>query len=110
VVIKILGWFSITLAVLALAPSIVPGAMSVLAYYLSLVALIFSIWTIKSGGVYYFKTTATIVCVGMFIFNDYLRLYSSLPQATWAEKLGLYTFYILIGVVGLTRVKKHSKQ
>ena len=68
--IKILGWFSIFLATLALAPSIVPGAMSVLAFYLCLVALVMSIITIKSAGVFYFKTTAIIVCIGMLIVND----------------------------------------
>ncbi len=82
--------------------------MSVLAFYLSLAALIISIFSIKSGGVFYFKTTAAIVFFGMLIVNDYLRLYGSLPQATWAEKLGMYTFYILICMAGVISVKKRS--
>ena len=106
---KILGWFSITLATIALVPSIVPGAMSVLAFYLSLMALVVSITSIKYIGVFYFKITAIIVCVGMLVVNDYLRLYSSLPQATWGEKLGLYVLFIAICIIGFFIVKKYRK-
>jgi hypothetical protein len=59
--------------------------MSVLAFYLSLVVLAISITTIKSAGIFYFKTTVIIVCVGMLIVNDYLRFFGSLPQATWGK-------------------------
>ena len=107
--IKILGWFSIIITTLALAPSIVPGAMSILAFYLSLGALIVSILTIKSADVFYFKTTAIIVCVGMLVVNDYLRFYGSLSQATWAEKIGLYAFYIVICITGFFKAKKYCK-
>ncbi|PWS54660.1 hypothetical protein DK924_09095 [Pseudoalteromonas sp. meg-B1] len=72
-------------------------------------ALIVSISTIKSAGVFYFKTTAIIVCVGTLVFNDYLRFYGSLPQATWAEKIGLYAFYIVICITGFFKAKKYCK-
>ena len=107
--IKIVGWFSIVIAILALAPSVVPGTMSVLAFFLSLSVLIISISTIKTAGVFYFKTTAIIVFIEMLIVNDYLRLYDSLSQATWGERLGLYAFYIVICITGFFKAKKYSR-
>ena len=107
--IKILGWFSIILATIALVPSIVPGAISVLSFYLSLMALVIAITSIKYAGVFYFKMTAIIVCVGMLVVNDYLRLYSSLPQVRWGEKLGLYGIYVAICIAGFFIVKKYRK-
>jgi uncharacterized membrane protein len=70
---------------MALAPSLVAGAIPVLAFYLSFVALVIAITSIKSTGVFYFKTTAIIVCFGMLMVNDYMRLYYSFPPATWGE-------------------------
>jgi hypothetical protein len=83
--------------------------MSVLAFYLCLVALAMYIITIKLAGVFYFKTTAIIVCIGMLIVNDYLRLYGSIPQASWGQKLGLYAFYIAICTLGVIISKRHCK-
>ncbi|MBU2970413.1 hypothetical protein KO527_13745 [Pseudoalteromonas sp. C2R02] len=104
-----IGWFSIVLAFLALAPSLVPGALSLLAFYLSLVSLIISITTIKSFGIIYFKATSIIVGFGMLIINDYLRIYGSLPQSTWVEKMSLYGIYLIICSIGLLSVKRHGE-
>ena len=76
--------------------------MSVLVLYLSLGILIISI-----AGVFYFKTTAIIVCIGMLFVNDYLRFYGSIPKATWGEALGLFAFYIIICTVGFSKAKKY---
>lgn len=105
-----IGWFSIVLAFLALAPSLIPGALSLLAFYLSLVSLIISITTIKSFGIIYFKRTSIIVGFGMLIINDYLRIYGSLPpQSTWVEKMSLYGIYLIICSIGLLSVKRHGE-
>jgi hypothetical protein len=82
---KIFGWMSILVVTLVLAPSVVPGAMSMLASYIALMSLITSIITIKSGDVFYFKITAIISAIGLFIVNDGLRLYGSLPQIPLLE-------------------------
>jgi hypothetical protein len=87
----------------------VPGAMSVLALYLSLSILVISITTIKSTGVFYFKTTTIIVCIGMLFVNDYFRFYGSLPKATWGEEIGLYAFYIIICITGFSKAKKYRQ-
>lgn len=84
--------------------------MSILAFYFSLIVLAISIITIKSTGVFYFKTTAIIVCFGVIIVNDYLRLYGSISQVSWNERLGLYAFYVVICIVGFIKTKKYFKQ
>ena len=80
--------------------------MSLLAFYLSLAVLITVITTIRSVGIFYFKTTAIIACLGMLVANDYLRLYGSLPQSSWGEKLGCYTVFIVICIAGTLKAKK----
>ena len=87
---KVLGWISIIVAILVLAPSIVPGAFSILASHVALLALLLSITTIKSGNIFYFKSTAIISAVGLFIVNDGLRLYGSLPDISWQYRFGAY--------------------
>jgi hypothetical protein len=104
---KILGWLSIVLAILALAPSVVPGAMSVLALYVVIFALIISIITIKSGTAFYFKLTAIISAIGIFIVNDALRLYGSLPQSSGLLKLSVYSIFIIICVLANRYAKTH---
>jgi len=106
---RYIGWFSIVLALFSLAPSLIPGAMSLLAFYLSLTSLIISISTIKTAGIFFFKITAIIVGSGMLITNDYLRVYASFPQSTWVEKISMYVFYMIICIIGFLSIKKHHK-
>jgi hypothetical protein len=103
---KIFGWMSILVATLVLAPSVVPGAMSMLASYIALLALITSIITIKSGDVFYFKITAIISAIGLFIVNDGLRLYASLPQIPLLYKLSVYGVFIIICALAALYAKK----
>ena len=93
-------------ATLVLAPSVVPGAMSMLASYIALLALITSIITIKSGDIFYFKIIAIISSIGIFIVNDGLRLYGSLPQIPLLYKLSMYGIFIIICVLAGLYAKK----
>ncbi len=77
---KILGWMSVVIATLVLAPSVVPGAMSMLALYIALLALITSIITIKSGDVFYFKITAIISAIGIFIYPSHFKMQVLAPE------------------------------
>jgi hypothetical protein len=97
---------SIVVATLVLAPSVVPGAMSILASFIALLALITSIITIKSGNVFYFKITAIISAIGIFIVNDGLRLYGSLPQTPLLYKLSVYGVFIIICALASLYAKK----
>ena len=100
VYLKVLGWMCILIEVIILAPSIVPGAMSALASIITLLILVISIVTIKTGNLFYFKVTAVISGISIFIVNDSLRLYGSLPQVPWEFQVGFYSLFIII--CGLT--------
>ncbi|MBQ4836611.1 hypothetical protein [Pseudoalteromonas luteoviolacea] len=96
-------WVSVAFSLLLYAPSLVPGAMSILAYYISLFVLLLSIITIKYGGRWCFKSTAVIVGLGIFIVNDYLRLVGSLPSSTWVGKLVMYGVFTVITTIGIRK-------
>ena len=104
---KILGWISIVVSLFILAPSFVPGAMSILASYIALLALLTSIVTIKNGNLFYFKTTAIVSAINIFIVNDGLRLYGSLPQIAWFYKISVYSIFITICALTIRYAKNH---
>jgi hypothetical protein len=64
---KIVGWVSIFGSVLALGPSIIPGAMSVIGVLFAIGTLIMSILPIKAGRFFYFRTSAIISGFGIFV-------------------------------------------
>lgn len=76
----IVGWAAIVLAILALVPSIVPGAISVFGLIISMSALVLSLFSIKKNGERYFRTTAIIVLAGVFLVNDGLRIWDPFPM------------------------------
>lgn len=102
---KILGWTSILIAALSLIPSAVPGAMSVMASYIALFMFITSIITIKSGRDFYFNITAILTAIGIFIVNDGLRIYGSLPHTPLGYKLAVYSLFITMFVL----VRRYTK-
>ena len=106
---KIIGWISIILSVLSLAPSIAPGAMSLIGFLISMVALVMSIISINTGSTFYFKSSIFVVCIGIFVVNDGLRLYGSLPQVIWQYKITAYCIFILVCIFGVFFSKRHSK-
>ncbi|GAA4094828.1 hypothetical protein [Zhongshania borealis] len=103
---KILGWVSIVVSILILAPSFVPGAISILASYIALLAILASIITIKSGSILYFKITASISAVNIFVVNDGLRIYGSLPEISWLYKVSIYCAFIATCALTIVYSKK----
>lgn len=91
----IAGRMAIVLAVLALAPSIVPGAISMFGLIISMSALVLSLFSIRQKGDRYFRTTAVIVLGGVFLVNDGLRIWDPLPLPI-NVKLGLYGMTALV--------------
>lgn len=103
---RVIGWLSILIATLLLALSLVPGAMSIIASYLALITLIASIVSCKSGSDFYFKSTAIITAIGIFIVNDGLRVVGSLPQTPLMYKLAVYGFFITTCLLARRYVRK----
>ncbi|MEZ7204225.1 hypothetical protein [Pseudoalteromonas sp. DY56-GL79] len=103
---NLIGWFVVGLSALALAPSVVPGSMAVLAFYLSLALLLVSLFTISSANHRHFQLTAIIVGVGMLVLNDYLRVIMPYPEPTWLNRIALYLVYLTICGIGMIKVKR----
>lgn len=100
----VVGWIAIGLAVLSLAPSIVPGAVSMMGLLMSLGALIISIFSVSSKGGKYFNITLIIVFSGVFLVNDALRVWDPLPMPINA-KIAMYGVFslVVVGCVFLAR-------
>ncbi|ASD69269.1 hypothetical protein [Pseudoalteromonas piscicida] len=103
---NLVGWFVVGLSALALAPGVVPGSMSVLAFYLSLALLLISLFTISSTNHRHFQLTAIIVGVGMLVLNDYLRVVMPSPEPTWPNRIALYLLYLTICGIGMIKIKR----
>lgn len=94
------GWVAVVLALLALAPSFVPGAMSMIGFALSLLALIISLFSLKTAGQRYFRATLVIVVGGVLLVNDGLRVWYplELPLELKAAMYGLLLLAVIGGV------------
>ena len=101
---NIIGWAAITLAVLSLAPSIVPGAVSIMGLFISVLALIISIFSVTDKSKKYFNITLMIVFAGVFLVNDALRIWEPLPMPM-DSKILIYAvfFLVVIGIVVFVR-------
>ncbi len=94
----VIGWGAIVLALLALVPGIVPGAVSVFGVMISLLALALSLFSVKKCGKKYFRATAIIVLAGVFLLNDALRIWGALSLPL-TIKLSLYGIvFLALGV------------
>lgn len=93
---KILGWCGVILAIFSLLPSLVPGALSMIGFFISLIALFISILSTKAGNVFYLKAASFIVAIGMLFINDSLRIVGSLEHISWPSKLFIYGVYLFI--------------
>ena len=67
-----IGWITILTAILSLAPSVVPGGVSLMGLMISLGALFISLLSVSSGRKYYFHITLAIVSLGILFINGFL--------------------------------------
>jgi len=109
---KIIGWFAILLAVFSLAPSIVPGSMSLIGLAIALFALVVSLFSVGVDGKGYFQITAVIVVLGIVLVNDAVRLFGSLPEIPIEFKLVVYGVSCLVVIgcfVGANKLHRNGK-
>lgn len=92
---KVIGWLAIILSMVSLAPSIVPGAMSLMGLLLSLFALMLSILSVEINNRKFFNITLAIVVFGVLLVNDALRIWESLTMPV-DIKLMVYAVVVLI--------------
>ena len=99
---------ALLLMLLSLLPSVVPGAMFMMGFLLSLVALLLSVFSVAAEKTFYFYASVALFLSGMLLFNDTLRLWGALPISiitklvTYAAAL-LLLFFCARFVHGLSR-------
>ncbi len=74
------GWFAIATSVFSLAPSMAPGAVSLIGLVLSIGALMLSLLSIRDGNDLQYRVTLVIVVLGILLLNDALRLWDPIPM------------------------------
>jgi hypothetical protein len=95
---RLAGWTAITVALFALVPSYVPGAISLFGLMFSLVALALSIFSIKKSGEKYFQATGIIVIGNVLLINDALRVWEPIPMPLYI-KLSLYGAVLVVVII-----------
>jgi hypothetical protein len=91
-----IGILAVTLGVLALGPSVVPGAMSLIGLLISLFSLVLSILSINSIKQGYFRVCLFLTLFGILVANDTLRIWGSLPIVSTEFKLIIYGIAIMV--------------
>lgn len=104
-----IGWLAIVLAVLSLAPSLVPGAMSIMGLLASLGALIISVFSVSHGIKKHFNITLIIVVLGVFFINDALRVWESITIPI-NVKLTMYSLFGLVVLGSIFYANKLSRK
>ncbi len=96
---KTIGYLAILLSAFSLAPSIVPGAMSLLGLVVSLFSLLLSVASVVRNKKVYFTITLVNVLLGLLVANDTLRLWGSVSGVPIQFKLSAYgvSFLVIVG-------------
>lgn len=71
---KTIGSLAIIIALFALLPSFIPGAMSIIGAGISLFAVFLAIFTTQKH-MYWFYATLCICLIGLLLVNDLLRIW-----------------------------------
>jgi len=93
---RVVGWLAILMAAFSLAPSVVPGAMSLMGLGLSLLSLVLSVFSIKKGNKKHFDITLIFVVFGVFLLNDALRLWERLAMPLNVKLAAYGVFFIVV--------------
>ncbi len=87
---KVIGWIAVSISVFSLAPSVVPGAMSLMGLLASILALVLSVFSVEKGKRVYFTATFIIVIIGILVANDTLRMVGAIQGIPVLFKLSAY--------------------
>ena len=66
---KVIGWIAVSISVFSLAPSVVPGAMSLMGLLASIFALVLSVFSVEKGKRVYFMAIAGCMFWANKLFN-----------------------------------------
>ena len=87
------------MSLFSLAPSLVPGAMSLIGLLISMLALALSVFSVEKGKRGCFIATLIIVIIGIFVANDTLRLWGAISGVPVEFKSSIYgvSFLVIVG-------------
>ena len=102
---NVIGWSALIFSIFTLAPSLVPGAMSLIGLTASLFALLFSLLSVSPNKRGFFIATLCTVLVGLFLVNDSLRIFGSLPDVPMRFKAVAYGISIVV-ILACTVISK----
>lgn len=93
-----MGRVAVALAVLALLPAFVPGAMSLIGLLVSASAVILSLFSVRRCGRKYFVGALIVFVAGVLLINASLRVWAS--TGTPVElRVGLYALASVIAAL-----------
>ena len=94
---KLTGRAAVILAIFAIVPGFVPGAVSIFGLALSMLALVLSLFSVRQNGPKYTWITVVITTAGILLANDVLRVWSPVPMPV-DLRLGLYALVLLVAI------------
>jgi len=97
------------MSLFSLAPSVVPGAMSVIGWYISVFALMLGLVSLKSGGDFYLKVATCIYALGILLFNEASRLFLPGPETTLVHIASQYLVLITFIAIIIYKQKNNKK-
>lgn len=103
---------AILLAVFFLLPSVVPGAMSILAFLASLAVLVFALLSVSNGRQNHFNATLIIVASGVLFVNDGLRIWADplpMPINFKATMYGGGFMVVLACVIAASQLSRNKQ-
>ncbi|NLR23534.1 hypothetical protein F9Y85_19885 [Pseudoalteromonas maricaloris] len=109
---KIIGGVAIFLSIVALYPSMQPGAPSVIGFYLTLLSMFISALASQRQLPYYFYCVALFSLSNVLFLNDGTRLSLLFIQGDWTYICSMYSLFLVVLCIGslLIRYKTRSSQ
>ncbi|RRS08352.1 hypothetical protein EAG18_11525 [Pseudoalteromonas sp. J010] len=93
---KATGWAAVLLAIVALYPSMQPGAYSVIGFYLCLFSLIIAAFASHMDRPIYFRGAIGISLVNILLVNDGTRASLLLGQSDWVYIGSMYGIFLVV--------------
>lgn len=89
------GWAAIVLVLFATVMSIGPGATSMIASVISMLAVVLSLFSIRKKGRKFFGVTIALALIDTFFLNAWSNIWSP-PHMPLNMKIGMYVFVLLV--------------
>ncbi|MEK0160526.1 hypothetical protein WLQ65_15500 [Pseudoalteromonas piscicida] len=93
---KTTGWAAVLLSLVAFYPSMQPGALSVIGFYLCLFSLIIAAFASHMDKPIYFRSVITLSLVNILFVNDGTRASLLFVQSDWVYIGSMYGIFLVV--------------